>query len=167
MQFGISIDGQAAAEARAVLRGSVHLRVSVFMRFDDADRRDDAAGARGCLPIQRREDQIAKHPIDNPPVHTLPRPEAPMIRISRIAVPVAALLLAACGGDARQTAAPPPDSANMVKAAEAVPGAMGGATARAQEGADSSNAAVQRRDAEVDALTREANGAGTGAATTP
>lgn len=144
---------------------SVHLRVSVSMRFDDADEdtmepeRTDACRSSDAVIRLRRIQSTARPPTP------CPAPEAPMIRISRIAVPVAALLLAACGGDAKQTAAPPPDSANMVKAAEAVPGAMGGATVRAQEGADSSNAAVQRRDAEVDALTREANGAGTGAGT--
>ena len=87
-----------------------------------------------------------------------------MIRISRIAVPAAAaLLLAACGGDERKpsAAAPaaPADSADMVKATSALPGAMGGAPARAQDAAGQSNAAVQQRDADVDALSREASGA--------
>jgi hypothetical protein len=82
-----------------------------------------------------------------------------MIRISRFAVPAAAaLLLAACGGDEQKSSATPADSADMVKATSAIPGALGGAPRRAQAGVDSANAAAQQRDADVDALSREASG---------
>ena len=83
-----------------------------------------------------------------------------MIRITRVAVPVAALLLAACGGDAHETPAANPDSASAAKAASAIPGALGGAPERAQIGVDSSNAAVDRRASEVEALSNEASGGG-------
>ncbi|HEU4561162.1 MAG TPA: hypothetical protein VFS20_25140 [Longimicrobium sp.] len=89
-----------------------------------------------------------------------------MIRITRLAVPVAALLLAACGGDAEETPAANPDSVSAAAAASAVPGALGNAPERAQVGVDSSNAAVDRRSADVEALSNEASGAGT-ATTTP
>jgi hypothetical protein len=87
-----------------------------------------------------------------------------MIRISRIAMLVAALLLAACGGDEQKTSAAQADSVDVAKGAAAAPGAYGGAVRRAQEGADSANAAVERRQADVDALTDQASGNGT---TTP
>ncbi len=89
-----------------------------------------------------------------------------MIRITRLAVPVAALLLAACGGDAEETPAVNADSASAANAASALPGGLGRAPERAQVGVDSSNAAVDRRSSEVEALSNEASGAGT-ATTTP
>ena len=81
-----------------------------------------------------------------------------MIRSIRIALPAALLLMAACGGDDDHSAAVPPDSANMVKAAAAVPGALGGVPAAAQAGVDSSNAATGRRYSEMDSLANEASG---------
>jgi ABC-type glycerol-3-phosphate transport system substrate-binding protein len=81
-----------------------------------------------------------------------------MIRITRLAVPAAALLLAACGGDNHQQSAAPADSADMVKATSAIPGALGGAPARAQEGVDSANVAASQREADVDALSDQASG---------
>jgi hypothetical protein len=85
-----------------------------------------------------------------------------MIRTIRVALSAAVLVLAACGGGDDHSAAVPPDSANMVKAAQAVPGALGGAPARAQAGVDSSNAATARRYSEMDSLSNAASG---GAAT--
>jgi hypothetical protein len=81
-----------------------------------------------------------------------------MIRSIRNLVPAAVLLLAACGGGDDHSAAVPPDSANMVKAASAVPGPLGGVPAAAQAGVDSSNAAAARRNAEVDSLANQASG---------
>ncbi|HET7463406.1 MAG TPA: hypothetical protein VFJ82_19295 [Longimicrobium sp.] len=90
-----------------------------------------------------------------------------MIRITRLAVPAAALLLTACGGDSGQQSAAQADSANMVKATSAIPGALGGAPARAQEGVDSANAAAAQRQADVDALTQQASEATSAPPTTP
>ena len=81
-----------------------------------------------------------------------------MIRISRLAVPAAVLLLAACGGDSEQSSAVNPDSVSGAKAAAAVPGALGGAPERAQAGVDNSNAAMDRRMSEVDSLSNAASG---------
>jgi len=81
-----------------------------------------------------------------------------MIRTIRFLLPAAVALLAACGGDDDHAAAVPPDSANMVKAAQAVPGPLGGVPARAQAGVDSSNAATARRYSEVDSLADQASG---------
>jgi ABC-type glycerol-3-phosphate transport system substrate-binding protein len=90
-----------------------------------------------------------------------------MIRITRLAIPAAALLLAACGGGSDQQSATPPDSANMVKATSAIPGALGRAPARAQAGVDSANAAAARRQADVDALSQQASEAANAPPTTP
>lgn len=81
-----------------------------------------------------------------------------MIRITRLALPAAALLLAACGGGNDQHSAAQADSADLVKATSAIPGALGGTPARAQAGVDSANAAASRRAADVDALSDQASG---------
>jgi hypothetical protein len=82
-----------------------------------------------------------------------------MIRITRFAVPVAALLLAACGSNTEETPAVNADSVSAAKAASAIPGALGGAPERAQIGVDSSNAAMDRRLNEVEDLSNQASGA--------
>lgn len=82
-----------------------------------------------------------------------------MIRSLRHLLPAAVVVFAACGSDDDHSAAVPPDSANMVKAASAVPGALGGVPAAAQAGVDSSNAATGRRYSEMDSLANEASGA--------
>jgi hypothetical protein len=88
-----------------------------------------------------------------------------MIRITRLAVPAAALLLAACGGADEQAPAAQADSVDAAAAARAIPGALGGAPDRAQAGVDSSNAAMDRRMSEVEALSNQASGTST--TTTP
>ncbi|HYH82941.1 MAG TPA: hypothetical protein VEX86_24315 [Longimicrobium sp.] len=81
-----------------------------------------------------------------------------MIRRTPFLALSTALLLAACGGGDDHSAAARADSADRVEASSAIPGALGGAPARAQEGADSANAAAARRAAEVEALGNEASG---------
>lgn len=91
-----------------------------------------------------------------------------MIRITRLAIPAAALLLlAACGDDGHQQSATPADSADMVKATSAIPGALGGAPARAQAGVDSANSAAAQRQADVDALSQQASEATSAPPSTP
>ena len=91
----------------------------------------------------------------------------------RLLAPMAAVLLvAACGKkDSNQDAGSAgnpgaADAANTTPPPAApAPSGMMGAPAVAREGADSSNAAVQQRENEVNNLSQQAGGSGPGTAT--